>query len=143
VSASETETSFAVRDTAERSKNRTSFASTIRQQFRAVCKALAADDPEPRPKEKKKTDSGGLRLAAAALITRLARRCTANIRAAMRAGFCRAAQAITAGGTDIPAEAYGEAAPALDAANPYWEFSVDSDDGADCSAARCGASLDL
>ena len=53
-SASETDTSFAVRDTAERSKNRTSAASPILQRFRAARKALC-DDEEPPPAAKKRS----------------------------------------------------------------------------------------
>jgi hypothetical protein len=99
-----------------------------------------ADEPEPRPKVKEKTGGGGLlKLAARALIKRVARR-AATIPTAMRAGF-HAAKAMTVRGTDIPPEAYGPAGAALDAANPYWDFSLDGDAG--ISAAGSGPSLDL
>jgi hypothetical protein len=135
---SETETSFAVRDTAEPSKNRAS----ILQQFRAARKALLDDKPEPtRRKEKEKTDRSLFPRTAAILIRRIARRAERIVK--LTPGACGpAAHAQTARFTEVLPDEDGAAAPyeALDAANPYWDFSLDSDAGVDFSADRGGPS---
>jgi hypothetical protein len=104
------------------------------------------DEPEPpRRKEKEKTDSGLFMLSAAALIRRIARR-TANVVKLAPRAFANAAAAATVRVTDILPDECAEAVPCttLDAANQYWDFSVDSDAGAGFSAGPPGGpSLDL
>jgi hypothetical protein len=103
---------------------------------------LLTDEPELRKKAKDKTSSGGVRLAAAALIKRIRRATTTS---AMRTGFTSAARATTAGFTDIPPEAYDTFAPCevLDAANPFWDFSLDSEVSDDPALPSCDASPGL
>ena len=104
------------------------------RQFRAACKALVADEPEPRPKEKKKTDSGMFGLTAA-LIWRITRRAV-TITAKLAPGASAAIPSTPATAT-IRAKAYEQAAACLDdtldSMNPYCEpdaylTEIDGDD---------------
>jgi hypothetical protein len=89
--------------------------------------------PGPRPpKEKGKAGDGRFRRAAAALVRRIVHR-AASI---AKRGFGCAAAAMTARNI-APEVVPGDA---LDAANPYWDFALDSDPGGDFSADRGGPS---
>jgi hypothetical protein len=96
------------------------------------------EQPEPRPKDKEKTDKGMFRPTAAALIRRIAR----VVKLAPRA-FANAAAAATMRVADILPDEYSQAQAyeALDAANPYWDFSFDSDAAFEFDSS--GPSLDL
>jgi hypothetical protein len=105
------------------------------------------DDDEPQPprrKQKEKTDRSRFPPAAAALIRRIARRAGAIIKLAPGA-FGPAAHALTAHSTEFLPDECVAAAPyeTLDAANPYWDFSLDTDTGAGFSADPCGPSPGL
>jgi hypothetical protein len=96
-----------------------------------LAKSVTRPEPEPpRRKQKEKTDRGILRTTAAALIRRVARRAVTTI-AARLAAFGHAAIALTAREIEAPP------CEPLDAANPYWDFSFDSD----ADFAQTGAGL--
>ena len=110
----ETDSSFAVRDTAERSKNRTSAASSILQQFRAARKALLDDEPPPPAAKKRSGETRGAFGMAARKFT---------LRSLARRAFGTAKTILAQGrpaGAAFLAEAFGPPDPG-NPFDPMWQ----------------------
>jgi hypothetical protein len=148
--SSETETSSAVRDTAERSKNRTIIGG-IEALFRAAAKCLEPEN-EPRParrRQKDGTDTGSFRIAARSIMRRAAR-LPADAAAKLSEAFSAAKAAVTAAVDGWFAEFF-EGEPAslnvLDPTSPHFGAGLGSVDQGDHFETICdsnaGASLEL